>query len=48
MRVFVGQGISTGLLDLIVFAIPIPLFFKPETPRKTRLCLLGLFVLGSL
>ena len=48
MRLFVGQAISTALLDFTVFAIPIPLCFKPDTPRKTRLCLLGLFVLGSL
>ena len=48
MRLFVGQGISTALLDFIIFAIPIPLYLKPETPKKTRLCLLGLFVLGSL
>ncbi|KAK4149474.1 hypothetical protein C8A00DRAFT_18838, partial [Chaetomidium leptoderma] len=48
MRVFVGQAISTAVLDLIVFAIPVPLCFKSDTPRKTRLCLLGLFVLGLL
>ena len=47
-RMFVGQASSIALLDLIVFAIPIPLCFKPKTPRKTRLCLVGLFILGFL
>jgi len=45
-RVFVGQASSSALLDLAIFAIPIPLCFKPDTPRKTRLCLVGLFILG--
>jgi len=45
---FVGQASSIALLDLIVFAILIPLCFKPKTPRKTRLCLVGLFILGFL
>lgn len=48
MRVFVVQAVSTAVLDFIVFAIPIQLCFKPETQRKTRLCLLGLFILGFL
>ena len=48
MNVFVGQAISTVVLDSIVFAIPIPLCFKHDTPRKTRLFLVGLLILGSL
>jgi hypothetical protein len=48
MRVFVAQAVSTAVLDFIVFAIPIQLCFKPETQRKTRLCLMGLLVLGFL
>ena len=47
-RVFVGQASSSALLDLTIFAIPLPLCFKPGTPRKTRLCLVGLFFLGLL
>lgn len=48
MRLFVGQATSTAFLDLIVFAIPIQLCFRPDTPRNTKLCLLGLLVLGSM
>lgn len=48
MHVFVAQATSTVVLDLIVFAIPLQLCLKPETQKKTRLCLLGLFFLGFL
>jgi hypothetical protein len=48
MNVFVSQAVSTAVLDSIIFAIPIPLCFKHDTPRKTRLCLVGLLILGSL
>ncbi len=48
MRVFVAQAVSTALLDLIVFAIPIQLCFKPETPKRARRSLQGLLVLGFL
>ncbi|KAK4243167.1 hypothetical protein C7999DRAFT_18444, partial [Corynascus novoguineensis] len=47
-RVFVSQAITTALLDLIIFAIPLRLCFEPGTERKTRFSLLGLFVLGLL
>jgi hypothetical protein len=48
IRVFVAQAVSTAVLDFIVFVIPIQVWFKPETQRKTRYALLGLFVLGFL
>jgi hypothetical protein len=48
MRVFVGQATSTAILDLIVFTIPIQLYFRPDTRRNTKLYLLGLLVLGSI
>ncbi|KAL2132013.1 hypothetical protein VTI74DRAFT_4319 [Chaetomium olivicolor] len=48
MRVFMAQAVSTSVLDFIIFTIPIQLCFKPETQRKTRFCLLGLFILGFL
>lgn len=48
MHVYIGQATSTAILDFIVFAIPIRLCFKPETPRITRVCLLGLFAVGVL
>jgi hypothetical protein len=47
-RVFMAQAISTAVIDFIVFAIPTRLYFKPDTQRKSRLCLLCLFTLGLL
>lgn len=41
-----SQVITTALMDLIVFLIPVRLYFQPGTPRATRLSLLGLFFLG--
>lgn len=46
MSIMVTQVVVTALLDLIVFLIPAPLYFKPDTTMATRLSLLGLFVLG--
>ena len=46
MRITVTQVIVSATFDLIVFLIPARLYFRPETPRATRLSLLGLFVLG--
>ena len=45
-RFFVSQAISTCVLDLIIFVIPVQLYFKPDTRKKTRVALLCLFVLG--
>lgn len=41
----VGMNVA---LDLIVFAIPLPLFFKAGLRPKSRLGLLGLFAMGVL
>ncbi|KAJ0307868.1 uncharacterized protein N0V96_006304 [Colletotrichum fioriniae] len=41
----VGMNVA---LDLIVFAIPIPLFLEAGTRTKSRLGLLGLFTMGVL
>ncbi|KAK3344508.1 hypothetical protein B0T25DRAFT_585273 [Lasiosphaeria hispida] len=46
MRYFVGQAITTALLDFIIFVIPAHLYFKPATEKKTRVALLCLFGLG--
>lgn len=35
-------------LDFIVFAIPMPLWINNNVERKTRLALIGLFVLGAM
>ena len=45
-RFFVSQAISTCVLDFIVFILPVRLYFKPDTQKKTRVALLCLFVLG--
>ncbi len=47
-HVFVAQAVSTAVLDLVVFVIPLPLCFRRGTPWRTRVCLVGLMVLGSL
>ncbi|KAK3381757.1 hypothetical protein B0H63DRAFT_476569 [Podospora didyma] len=36
------------LFDLLVFCIPIPLYFKSETAFKTKMSLLALFTMGGL
>lgn len=46
MRYFVAQAITTALLDFVVFIIPAHLYFKSDTPMKTRIALLCLFGLG--
>ncbi|KAK5659624.1 hypothetical protein OQA88_828 [Cercophora sp. LCS_1] len=46
MRYFVGQAITTAVLDFVVFTIPAQLYFKSATQRKTRIALLCLFGLG--
>jgi hypothetical protein len=46
MSIMVTQVVITAALDLIVFMIPAPLFFKRDATRATRLSLLCLFILG--
>ncbi|KAK1834977.1 hypothetical protein QBC39DRAFT_368693 [Podospora conica] len=41
-----SQVVVTALMDLIVFCIPLRLYFQPGTTRATRISLLGLFFLG--
>ncbi len=36
------------ILDVIVLAIPIPLYFEKDTPARMRLSLLGLLFLGCM
>jgi len=43
---YATQCVSTTLLDMIVFLLPVELFFQSDTPRKTRIALLCLFGLG--
>jgi hypothetical protein len=46
MSIMVTQVVITAALDLTVFMIPAPLFFKRDATRATRLSLLCLFFLG--
>lgn len=46
MRIMVTQVVTAAFLDLIVYLIPIWLFFQPETQMTTKLSLVGLLVLG--
>jgi hypothetical protein len=46
MAYFVSQAVTTSFLDFVVFILPIGLYFKPGTQKKTRVALLCLFVLG--
>ena len=48
LAIYISQSVSTTLLDLIVFLLPIHLYFKPDTQKKTRVSLLCLFGLGIL
>ena len=41
-----SQAVSTCILDFIIFIIPVQLYFKPGTQKKTRIALLCLFVMG--
>jgi len=43
---YITQSVTTTLLDLVIFLLPIHLFFQRDTQTKTRLALLGLFCLG--
>ncbi|KAK1831410.1 hypothetical protein QBC39DRAFT_371811 [Podospora conica] len=42
----ISQGVTTTLLDLVVFFLPIRLLLRPRTQRKSRIALLLLFFLG--
>jgi len=46
MNYFVSQAVTTSLLDFVVFILPAQLYFRPDTPKKTRFALSGLFGLG--
>lgn len=39
-------NIINMMLDIMIFILPIPLLFRSETPRNTRIGLLALFGLG--
>ena len=45
---YISHSVSTTLLDLIIFLLPMKLFFQWDTHKNTRRALLCLFVLGLL
>jgi hypothetical protein len=46
LGVYVTQSITTTLIDFIIFLLPLHLLFQSGTEKRTRMALLGLFVLG--
>jgi hypothetical protein len=46
LRAYTSQAIINAILDLIIFLIPVRLYFQPDAGRNTRLSLLALFALG--
>lgn len=45
---YVGHATSNMLLDLLVFALPMPLCLRPGVEQRTRKALIGLFLLGAM
>jgi hypothetical protein len=43
---YITQSVTTTAIDLVIFLLPIHLFFQRKTQTKTRVALLGLFCLG--
>ncbi len=43
---FIAQTATNMLFDLIILALPIPLYFKMYTPKKTRIGMLVLLFFG--
>lgn len=43
---YISHSVSTTLLDIIIFLLPMNLFFRFDTHRNTRIALLLLFGLG--
>lgn len=46
LGIYISHSLSTTLLDLVVFLLPVHLYFKRDTQKKTRVSLLCLFGLG--
>ncbi|KAF9873324.1 hypothetical protein CkaCkLH20_09137 [Colletotrichum karsti] len=47
IRTYESHATSNMLLDFIIFAIPLPLYFNKEANKRSRKGVLGLFLLGS-
>ena len=44
---YIGQTVVNMIFDIIIFLIPIPLYFRKDLTNKSRLALSGLFLIGS-
>ncbi|TEA16146.1 hypothetical protein C8034_v001061 [Colletotrichum sidae] len=47
IRTYEIHATSNMILDFIIFAIPLPLYFNSDVSKKSRKSVLGLFLLGS-
>lgn len=47
IRTYESHATSNMILDFVIFAIPLPLYFNNNANRKSRKGVLGLFILGS-
>ncbi|WYZ35775.1 hypothetical protein EsH8_X_000422 [Colletotrichum jinshuiense] len=47
IRTYESHATSNMILDFVIFAIPLPLYFNNKANRKSRKGVLGLFILGS-
>ncbi|KAI0376776.1 hypothetical protein F5Y04DRAFT_285577 [Hypomontagnella monticulosa] len=45
---YVSHTAVNTVLDMIVFAIPVPLYFRRDTVRRTKLGLVGLIIMGAI
>ena len=46
MDYYISQVVSNSILDLVVFLIPVRLYFRPSTNGRVRLSLLCFFAMG--
>ncbi|KAF3055118.1 hypothetical protein GL218_07726 [Daldinia childiae] len=47
-KTYITHTSVNTILDMIVFAIPVPLYFRPGTVRRTKLGLIGLIIMGAI
>ncbi|KAL0934027.1 uncharacterized protein CTRU02_210826 [Colletotrichum truncatum] len=47
IRTYESHAMSNMILDCVIFALPLPLYFNGETHKNSRKSVLGLFLLGS-
>jgi len=45
---YISHSVTTTVLDLVIFVLPVGLLFQRRAPKKTRVALMVLFALGLL